>query len=217
MKDQFSPIMRRTRRWKFEGGTTELMLGGIFFSAALYFLLQLLPGMSPASIFLAFVIGLLGSFLGPAYLQRRHVVPRSGYVVYKEATPRGIWKPLLLAIGAGLAMTVLLHLVSVFDNEHALAWMTAILGVFIGLVWWIGNRNFRIRRLTYLGGFSILAGLLVSPAVLGAGFTRGSDIGGILLGSYFLLMGIAFFVSGGLAFRAFLRHAPASSETPDER
>lgn len=217
MKDQFTPIMRRTRRWKFEGGTTELMLGGSFLSASLYFLLQLVPGIPPAGVIAAFAFGLVVSFLLPAGLQRRHVIPRSGYVVYKEATRRGAWRPLLLGAGAGLAMAVLLYLAMAFDNEHAFAWMTSIMGVFIGLVWLIANLNFRLRRLTALALLSILLGLSVSPPVLGAQATRGSDIGGILLGGYFLAMAVAFLLSGGLTLRAYLRDTPLPGEAPDVR
>jgi hypothetical protein len=216
MKDQFTPIMRRTRRWKFEGGTTELMLGGIFFWAAMYFLLQLLPAISPATIFSIVLCGLVGTMIVPAFMQRRYVFPRSGYVEYKETTRRGIWKPLLLAAGAGVFVAFLFYEVLLYDYDHAFAWGTAIVGIFIGLAWIIGNINFRIRRLTYLGFFSLALGLLVSPVVLGAEFTRGEYLGGILLGTYFLLMGIAFFVSGGFAFRAFLRRNPLKEESSDE-
>jgi xanthosine utilization system XapX-like protein len=217
MNNQFTAIMRRTRRWKFEGGTTELMLGGIFLCGALYFLLQLIPSIPPALIFLVFLFLLIGTLIVPAVLQRRLVYPRSGYVQYKETSPRGIWKPLLLAAGAGVLMAIFFTLVLVYDHSHAIAWVTAILGLFLGLIWIIGDFTFKIHRLTFLDIFSILLGLLVSPVVLGTGPTRGDELGGILLGAYFPVIGIAFFITGGLTLRKFLRDNPLPAEAPDER
>jgi hypothetical protein len=193
------------------------MLGGIFLCAALYFLLQLLPALLPAWIFLVVLLGFLASLTVPAAIQRRLVYPRSGYVVYKEATPAGAWRPLFLALGSALLMAVAFYLVLVYDTDHAFAWVAVILAFFLGLVWIIANLSFKIRRLNILGAFSLLLGILISPPVLGSGFTRGEEIGGILLGAYFLLMGGAFFVSGGLALRNFLRDSPPPAEAPDVR
>ena len=217
MKDQFSEIARRTRRWKFEDGITELTLGGILFLSAMYFLLQLIPALSPTLIFSILTLGFIVTLFVPNLLKKRYVYPRSGYVKYTETTPKGVWKPLLLGALAGILMAALLYLVLIYDHDHAFSWITTLVAVFIGLVWLIGNTYYRIPRLSFLGLFSMVVGVILSPLVLGSEFTRGEFIGGILLATYFLLMAVFLFISGGLAFRAFLRSNPLPKESPDEQ
>ena len=217
MKDNFSEIARRTRRWKFEDGTTELMLGGIFFWASMYFLLQLIPGLSPVLIFVILVIGFIATIFVTDFLKRRYVYPRSGYVRYQEESPRGLWKPLTLAAFAGLLVAALLCLALIYDNEHALAWITTFLPTSIGLVWLIAYLYYKISRLGFLGVLSVVFGIVISPLVLGGQTTSGDFLVGVLLGLYFLVMAVSLFLSGGLAFRTFLDHTPLPIEAPNEQ
>jgi hypothetical protein len=183
----------------------------------MYFMVQLIPALPAALIFFILVIGFIATIFVTDFLKRRYVYPRSGYVNYQESSPRGVWKPLVLAALAGLLMVAFLYLALVYDASHAFAWITTLMAVFIGLVWLIGNIQYRIPRLAFLGLFSIAIGIVFSPLVLGGEFTRGEFIGGILLASYFLVMSVFLFISGGLAFRAFLRRTPLPKETPDEQ
>jgi hypothetical protein len=217
MKDNFSEIARRTRRWKFEDGTTELMLGGIFFWASMYFLLQLIPGLSPVLIFVILVAGFIATILVTDILKRRYVYPRSGYVRYQEDAPRGIWKTLTLAAFVGLLVAALLCLALIYDNEHALAWITTFLPIFIGLIWLIANFYYKISRLGFLGSLSVVFGIVISPLVLGSQTTSGDFIVGVLLGLYFLVMAVSLLLSGGLTFRVYLRRTPPPIEAPDEQ
>jgi hypothetical protein len=217
MKDRITHIMQQTRRWKFEDGTTELFLGGIFLLSALYFLLQLIPSLSPTVIPILLILGFIFIVIGTRWLERRYVYPRAGYVVYYETTLRGAWKPFSIGVFSAVLMAVLFYVALIYDHDHAFAWATSFMAIFIGMIWILNSLNIKLVRLIWIGSFSVLIGITFLPFFLGSRFVDNDLSGGLLMASYFLVMSIALIISGSLAFRSFLRRNPLLLEAHDER
>lgn len=212
MKDHLSRIPGRVRRWKFEAGTTELMLGGMLFSGGLALVLP------PTPLF-SLVIFIPGVFLAGALtdsLQRRYVYPRIGYVEYRENTGKGLARLLFMLFASLIVMGGVLMLLFETQPETALAWVTPLLAVYVGAVLVPYAVQMRLGRLTLLGAISAALGLLLSPLVLGHDRTGGM-FGLASLGFYLLAMGLIFLFSGACAFRNFLRRNPPLAESPDGR
>jgi hypothetical protein len=212
MKDQFSQVAQRTRRWKFDAGTTELIIGGMLFSGGLALALPRTPTFALV-IFLPgiFLIGTLEQ-----YLERRYVYPRIGYVEYHENTGKGIWRLLLIMVASLVVLGGVLAFLFEYQPDNALAWITPLLAFYISAVLVPYAIQMKIRRLTLLGLISAALGLTFSPLVLGRGQTAGL-FGLASLGFYLLAMGLVFLFSGACAFRMFLRRTPLPKEEPDEQ
>ncbi|MBN2386904.1 MAG: hypothetical protein JXB85_07780 [Anaerolineales bacterium] len=206
MKDQFSQVAHRTRRYKFADGTTELMLGGITFWGGISF--------NAPSPLLTGILAILGAIIvtvAVESLQRKYVYPRAGYVEYRETTRRGIWKPILAGLTAMLVFVAIFWWLMVHDPDHALAWIAPLLGLYLGLTFLYCAIAFKFWRLAVVGLVSLGAGLLLSPLVIPLEALAG--YGGIgTMAFYFLVISLALLVSGGLAFRAFLRRNPVEKE-----
>ena len=214
MKDQFSPIMQRTRRWKFEAGTTELILGGVFFWAGIAILLPLLLHRSPMFVLNVFVLGLFFTGILVEYLQRRYINPRLGYVEYRENTRKGIWRLILLIVFSLMILGGIRILVLKYDPEAAPAWIAPMLAFIVAIV--LIPYALQLRRLVVLGLISAALGLVFSPLIFGR--VRTSDLFALdNLGFYFLVMGLVFFFSGACTFRTFLRQNPPPAKAPDEQ
>lgn len=213
MKDQFSSIARRTHRWKFAAGTTELMLGGIFFWAGLALLLPRTP-----TFYLGlFMIGIVLSGFLVEYLQRRYIYPRIGYIEYRVRPRKGIWR-LFLVLACSLVGIGGLVFLNHFAPDVLLhpAWVAPALASLVGIALILYAFLVKQGRFLLLGLISIALGLLLSPFGLGNVLT--SDTFSIVkLGFYFLTMGVCSFFSGVCTLRAFLRRTPLPTELPDEQ
>jgi hypothetical protein len=206
MKDQFSDVARRTRRYKFASGTTELMLGGFLFWGGISFLAK-----SQAVTAIVFILGVILIARGVEALQRKYVYPRAGYVQFRETTRRGMWKPLLAGLAGMLVFTAAFWLILTLDPEHLLAWVTPLLGLLLGLVYLATALFFKFWRLAVVGLVSLGTGLLLSPLVVPLDRLEGY-VGIGTMAFYFLVLGLALMISGGLAFRSFLRKNPIQKE-----
>ena len=206
MKDQFSQVARRTRRYKFANGTTELMLGGLIFWGGVSFMAK-----SQVVTAILFIVGILLIATGVDALQRKYVYPRAGYVEFRETTRGGIWKPLLAGVAGMLVFFAASGLILAIDPEHLLAWITPLLGLFLGLVFLYCALTFKFWRLAVVSLVSFGLGLLFSPLVVPLETLEGY-VGIGTMAFYFLVMGLALLVSGGLAFRAFLRQNPVEKK-----
>ncbi len=212
MKDEISGIARRTRRWKFAAGTTELMVGGIFFWAGLALLLPRQP-----TFYLGlFMVGIVLSGFMIDYLQRRYIYPRIGYVEYRVGPRKGILKLLLIlaislvSVGGFVFLNIIIP-----DILLSPAWFTPALASFVGIALFIYALLVKQVRFLLLGFISLATGFLLSPLILGKVLT-GDTFGIDKLGLYFLTMGVCSIFSGGFTLRNFLRNTPLLVETLDE-
>lgn len=203
MKDQFSRISGRVRRWKFEAGVTELMLGGIFFSGGLALALPRTPTLA----LVIFVPGICLTGALVQFLERRYVYPRIGYVEYRENIGKGLGRLLLMMLASLIVLGGILALLFEYQLETALAWVPPLLAFYVGVVMLPYALQMKLRRLTLLGLISIALGLILSPLLLGAARTGGLFALGSL-SFYLLAMGLVFLFSGAWTFRTFLRRNP---------
>lgn len=212
MTDELSGIARRTNRWKFTAGTTELMLGGVFFWAGLALLLP----RKPTFYIGLFVIGIVLSGFLINYLQNRFIYPRIGYVEYRLRPRKGIWRLFfVLIISLGSVGGLLALNLIVPDILRSPAWFTPALTLLVGIALFVYAFLVKQVRFFLLGLISLTTGIFLSPLGLGKALTS-DPFGTEKLGLFFLIMGICSLFSGGSTFRAFLRRTPLMEETPDE-
>ncbi len=212
MKDQIATVVSRTRRWKFEAGTTEIALGVIFSSAGAALLLP----KSPTFYLSIFIIGIVLAGLLVEYLQHRYIFPRIGYIEYRIGPRKGIWRPFLV-LAFSLVLVVGMFLLNHFVQDTLLppAWFVPALAFLVGFALILYALLVKQKRFLLLGLISMSTGLLL--ALFGLGRVLIFDTLGILrLGFYFVTMGVCSLFSGFYALRAFLRSTPAPTESPDE-
>ena len=212
MTEELSGIARRTNRWKFAAGTTELMLGGVFFWAGLAILLP----RKPTFYIWLFVIGIMLSGFLVNYLQHRFIYPRIGYLEYRLRPRNGIWRLIIVLLISLVSIggLVVLNLI-VPDKLRSPAWLTPALTLVVGIALFVYAFLVKHVRFFILGLISLIIGIFLSP--LGPGNALTNDLFGTeKLGLFFLIMGICSLFSGGITFRAFLRRTPIMGETSDE-
>lgn len=199
MKDSLDALITRTRQSFYSDGLWELMAGCISLCGGL--LLQISPyGESGAMIFGASV---LLSFMLYSVAKNNLVYPRSGFAVYKGQGFRAfiimiIKRAVLLVAITGIFITLRAQ-----NQITAQTWLVFLLSIFIGVGWlWQGIR-LRIPRMLLLGGFSLLLGAVLSPLLGWAAAQTMSTLD--QLSWYFVVLGAAFLVSGGITFWIYLR------------
>jgi hypothetical protein len=200
---QIDRAMRRTKRYWYEDGLSELASGVIFVLLALVFYLELAA--PPWSGFSA--IALPAIVIGGASVARWLVVaakerltyPRTGYVAYPRAkSARSRAASALVAGTLGISISLLL-----VNAPAALAWIPALQGLAIGAaLLYLGNQ-LGLGRFYALAFLSVVAGTAASRAGLG-------DIAGSA--AYFAVMGLALAAGGALTLRSYLRATEHVSE-----
>jgi len=208
MKDNFSDVEQRVKRYWYVDGFGELVGGGgmclilaIYFAAGQYFGDDsLMDGLLQASL----VLVLLGGF----YLVRRLInaakarvtYPRTGYVEYSEPKNKVVSGVLSAVVGMLLAMTFV-FIVRQFNKIDALVAVSgAVMGIilFVKQVW-----TARVKRFYILSAASLIYGAALSVS----GFPRGYN-----LGLFYALMSISFAISGGLTLKKYLDENPPQTD-----
>lgn len=214
MKDNFSEVERRVKRYWFVDGLGELVGGGgmclllaIYFAAGQYFSDDsLVGGLLQASLALVLIGGvfLMRRLINIAKMQVTY--PRTGYVEYRSAR-RNKFLTGMLSVGVGFVMAILfLFIVRQFNKIDAMVALsgavTSII-LFVKQVWTVKVKRFYILS---------LAALIYGAALSLSGLPRGYN-----LGLFYALMSISFAISGGLTLRSFLRENPLQAELGNEQ
>jgi hypothetical protein len=199
MKDPIDKLITRTRQTFYTDGLWELLAGCISLGGGLLLLISP-PGNSGAILFGAYILALFSLY---SMVKRRLVYPRSGYAVYKG---QGLKAYISVILKRAVLLTILTGLFLILSAQNTVmpqAWLVLLLGIFIGIGWiWQGIR-LRILRLMLLGVITLLIGAALSPFLdLASGQSLSvSD----RISWYFLLLGAAFLISGGITFWKYLR------------
>jgi hypothetical protein len=213
MKDNFSEVEQRVRRYWFIDGFGELVGGGgmclllaIYFAAQEYFGDgSLVSGVLQTSLVLVLIGGIfvLQRLIGAAKL--RVTYPRTGYVEYPSSPNRRVIAVLSAIVGMILAMTFvfLVRQFSRIDGLVAVSGVTMGIILFLKQVW-----TEKVKRFYILSAAAVLYGLILSVS----GFARGYN-----LGLFYGLMSLSFVVSGGLTLRKYLEENPLPTELGNER
>ena len=211
MSDQIDSIIRNTARYHFEDGLNEILIGAMSVLGALVLWVPKDP------IFALFLYGI--GVVTIAYfhdrIKEKYTYLRSGYVLYREHKSRR-WLTLLIVLGSIILVLGTVFLAFYLDYDHAMAWFSMIVGLFIGIVFVYKGFQLRLPRLALQGILSILWGIVLSPLVLSPEATQGY-LGLNLFGLYFFLVGGGLTISGVLRFRKYLGETPPIAEADNER
>lgn len=205
MDQDFEEIQKRTKRYWYTDGLHEIAFGFICLILSLYFLAQvLLPQDSLLANFLTagFVLFLLGSgFLirrSVGKIKERLTYPRTGYVSYPNP---GAHQNLLAAV-LGLLFAILL--VTFFATHPAsLAWMSAVSGLIFAAVLAAMGYRLGMSRFYLLAGTALIFGAI--PTLTGMQEILG-------LATFYGLISLAIFVSGGLTLKSYLENTQPAAE-----
>jgi hypothetical protein len=206
-RDSLQQLLLKTQRLQFEDGLTELLLGGFMLLGGFVLLVDTfipIGGLKIALPALLFISGVLP--LGSLHdrvktnLPSRRIRTASGL---PPASP-SFWAALGLAIAvlALLALAVIQLIIRI--PAYGLAFTPLLMGLFLGIVWWILGIRLKIFRLVIVGALSLFLGGILSPIVLGVESIQGY-MGFVLLAVYLALAGLVLLVSGGITLRSYLR------------
>lgn len=204
MKENFSEVETRIKRYWYVDGFGELVGGGgmclilaIYFAAGEYFGDQSFFGGLMSSTMALVLIG--GFFLVRRIIneaKERVTYPRTGYVEYPDAR-RKIPSAIFAAIGGALLAAIFVSLVRRFDSVDA---MVAISGIVMSLI--LSGKQIwstRVSRFYLLSAAALIYGLVLAISGLPRGYN---------LGLFYGLMSLSFVISGGLTLKKYLDENP---------
>lgn len=209
MKDDIDKTVKRTRRYWFIDGLTEIAVGVIFLLVGLLFLVEsFAPPDSPLAHISALglpVIVILGWLVASRLVgaaKARLTYPRTGYVEYRRPPTRQRVNRFVVgaAVGAGVGFVVA---TLALTAPASLAWIPALQGLLIGAFWAYFGWHFALTRFYLLAIVSVVLGPAASLA--GLGDVRGNGV-------YFSLMGTALIVSGAVTLLSYLRQTKAPGD-----
>lgn len=200
---------RALQYWLIDG-VAELVMGGFFVLLGLYFGVQaVLPEDSPIgsmlspAMLLVFVIGGLTARSLIRGLKERLTYPRTGYVAYRQPSNKRRWLTIALAFGMAMLVSALFA-----SAPASLAWIPALSGLLIGAYWMYQGHRMGVLRFYALAALSAIAGTAITLA--GVGETLGIPL-------FYIVLGLALTVSGGLTLWSYLRREPVQPGEPGER
>lgn len=208
MKDNFSDVEQRVKRYWYTDGIGELIGGGMFlllglyFSAQQYFGDRSLVGVILQSSLVLVLIGLV--FVGRWVVNSikvRVTYPRTGYVEYQTNDRNMMAKRIFtaaIAMGVAIFSVFIARSINTIDSQVALTGLLVSVILFVKQGWSSG-----VTRFYALSAVSLILGIALSVSDLANGYN---------LGVFYGLMGIAFAVSGGLTLRRYLHENPLPTD-----
>ncbi len=193
-------IRKRTWRYWYEDGLSEIALGVLYLAVGGLFLADALLPKGPGHVFLS-TLGLPAVLIGGAWLGRRAVqaakerltYPRTGYVRYPRPGGR---RRLLSGTVAGLISALAVLLLRAAPSARA--WLPGVLGLVIAASYLYVGQRFGLGRFLALAAFSAVAG--VGASLAGLSMLEGSA-------AYFALAGTALVAGGAVTLRRYLRQS----------
>lgn len=212
MEDRMMDVERRVKRYWYSDGIAEISVGGMFILLGLYFAVQGYFGEdSTVSVILqvGMVLVMLAGFFATQWLvntlKARLTYPRTGYVEYRvkdnDAKQR---RYVVMAVAAMIAIASMVLINYIRDLDS----MVLGTGFLIGVIFVVlRGKSSGVTRFYFLGGFSLLIGIVLSFDNLSQAYN---------LGLFYGLLGVALLVSGGLVLRRYLSDNPMPSDTERE-
>jgi len=208
MKENFSDVEQRVKRYWYVDGFGELVGGGgMCLILALYFAAQqyfgddsLIGGLLQASLVLVLIGGmvLVRRLINAAKV--RVTYPRTGYVEYSTPKNKVFAGILSGVVGMIMAMTFI-FIVRQFNRIDA---MVAVTGVVMGIILLVKQVwTTKVKRFYLLSAVALIYGVVLSVS----GFPRGYN-----LGLFYALMSISFAISGGLTLKRYLDENPPQTD-----
>jgi len=206
-KDSLQQLLLKSQRLQFEDGLIELLLGCFMLLAGLVLLVDAyIPSggfkiVLPALLFIGGVLALAGLH---DKIKTLLSLKRIGGNSDLQPTGRGLWTALGIAITVFALMALAVIQLVIRIPDSALAFTPILMGLFLGIMWWILGIRLKIFRLVIVGALSVVLGGILSPIVLGVEFTQGY-MGFILLAVFLALDGLVLLASGGITLRHYLQ------------
>lgn len=208
MKDNFSDVEQRVKRYWYVDGFGELVGGGgMCLILAIYFAVSeyvgdesRLGGVLSSTMALVLISGFFVVRRLINAVKERVTYPRTGYVEYPEMKNK-VPSAIFAAIGGGLLGGIIVSLVRRFETVDALV---ATSGIVMSLIlagkqlWSTGVRRFYVLS---------LAALVYGLALTNSGLPRGYN-----LGLFYGLMSVSFMISGGLTLKKYLDENPLQTD-----
>lgn len=204
-------LMKRTRRYWYEDGLTDLALGAYFLALAVFFWAQAKTPLG-SSVWLLWGLGgpvlLIGGGLMVDWLVKRLkdeiTHPRTGYVSYQQASPlRPTAKRAQVMVLAALIGAAFVIVSKEWVDETLLFGLVA-LGTF-------GYVSYRVGlwRYLFLGVWGLLLALFLVLAALPPAAEERRAV-------YWMGLALGMLVSGLIAWHRYNRSAPSQQEAGDE-
>lgn len=209
MKSPLETAQKRTRRYWYEDGLSELAAGAVILLMALVNLALGLLAPPPWKDWLS-ALGLPVIVIGGGILARRLVerlkerltYPRTGYLRYPRPKPTRRFMSAGIAIGVALMVTLMTAWLSAAQSERLIPALTGLLSAI--LILFIGM-SVGLARFYLLAVWQFAFGLLGSRLNLPAPFD---------LALFFGALGVGLLISGGITLSRYLRANPLPP--PDE-
>lgn len=212
MEDKMLDVEQRVKRYWYSDGIAEISVGGMFLLLGLYFGVQGYFGEgSVVSVILqvSMILVMLAGFFATQWLvntlKSRLTYPRTGYVEYhvkdNDAKQR---RYVVIAVAAMIAIASMV-LINYIRNLDSMVLGT---GLMIGVIFVVlRGKSSGVTRFYYLGGLSLLLGIVLSLDSLSQAYN---------LGLFYGLLGVALLVSGGLTLRRYLNENPMPGDDDNE-
>lgn len=209
-RNKLNHTLLRTIQYRFEDGIVELVMGGIFLLAGIYFYLQAvmensqLADLLSASFILIFIGGWYLMQYSIRSLKERITFPRTGYVAYRKRQGSRIFR-IIGAFGIALLTGGLLAFSQIKVGPE---WnlVPAFSGLVIAIVLGLVGFQAALPRFYVLAGISLILGGVFAPVQLGHD---------LAVAAYCGAMGVVLLVSGGAILRHYLHQNPAQAEASD--
>ena len=212
MKDDFTEVEQRIKRYWFSDGIGELAGGGMFLLLAAYFGIpqflgenNLLSVVLQSSLVLVMVAGIFVVRRLVTVLKTRLTYPRTGYVEYRVDKKHAIrirTFTMAFAMVVAFLMVLLARSIQIVDST------VLVTGVVVGVVFVIlRGKSYGVQRFYLLGAISMVIGTALSFSGLPDGYS---------LAAFYGLMGLGVMISGGWVLFRYLKNNPLPTEGDNE-
>ena len=208
MKDNFSEVEQRVKRYWFSDGIGELAGGGMFLLLAAYFGISqflgennLLSVVLQGSLVLVMIGGIFIVRRLVTALKTRLTYPRTGYVEYrvdKNTALRSRTLAMAFAMVMAFLMVLLARSIRIVDST------VLVTGIVVGAVFvLLRGKSYGVKRFYSLGAVSVVVGTVLSFSKLPNAYA---------LAVFYGLMGLVVMISGGWVLFRYLRENPLPTE-----
>lgn len=208
MKDDFSEVEQRVKRYWFADGIGELAGGGLFLLLGAYFGIpqylgddSQLSAIFQSSLILVLIGGIFVVRWLVTTLKTRLTYPRTGYVEYRVDKRNAIRTrtfAMAFAMVMAFMMVLLAKSIQIVDST------VLVTGVVVGAVFvLLRGKSYGVQRFYFLGAISAILGVALSFSSLPIGYS---------LAAFYGLMGLVVMLSGGWVLFRYLRENPLPAE-----
>ncbi len=202
MQDPVNEMIKRTQRYWYVDGISEIGVGVLFVLLGLsFFVIAWLAPLSPLQGWIVAIGQPLLVILGMWIIRRiivwakEHITyPRTGYVVYQRSSGVRRWQR---AIRAGVIAAVAGGGVALLQGVIGVDWVPVVSGVLLGMAMLVLNLRLGLLRFGLLALYAVVWGLVTAALQLPSTLSAGVFFGGF---------GLFWAISGTIVLIRYLRN-----------